>query len=74
MQNARARFSTSLDDRAITDCFLVAQEIKVGPKKMQYLVIDRRSMELEAQSKFEYDIKAGGPKDMGSLNVRVPWI
>lgn len=41
---------------------------------MQYLVIDRRSMELEAQSKFEYDIKAGGPKDMGSLNVRVPWI
>lgn len=48
-----ALYSTSLDERAMVGYFFVAQETKVLPKKIQHLVVERRSSESHAQLEYE---------------------
>lgn len=69
---ARARYFASLEERALVGYFLVAHEINVFPKNVQYPMIDQRSMRSIAQSESEYVVSTKEAGKIGSPNAMVP--
>ena len=59
--DASARYSASVDDREIVDCFLEDQEIGLEPRKTKMLVVDFLSDGSPAQSTSEKAEKVIGP-------------
>lgn len=53
VDEANTLYSNSIDEGATVVCFLVLQEIKVDPRKAQYLEMDLWSMGSLVQSEFE---------------------
>ncbi|MED6142516.1 hypothetical protein PIB30_114569, partial [Stylosanthes scabra] len=51
--SARARYSASVLERAVRLCFLLRHEMRESPRKMQYPVVERRSVGSPPQSASE---------------------
>ena len=58
---AIARYSDSTDDLDTVVCFLVFHEMRVPPRKIQYLVTDRLVIEHRAQSESQNPLSSKFP-------------
>lgn len=72
MAAVRPRYSASMDERATIICLLVFQEIRLGLRKNQYLIIDFRSDVLLAQSEHEYACRCNNPSFIIRSRSNIP--